>query len=173
MRATLAIVLLGLHAPNADAQTLVPLPAKNYVVNGGFERGEEGWSHFVHQQGGIDHDVFSAGDASFRMDGIHPDRHFYFWQYNVPLETGKTYTLSARMRSEALAPAALKFGVLLATNHGWTESAALSPPRGHVRLDARQPDLHRLPNRAAPGRSTHLQPGRLLGAWHCRQGLDR
>jgi len=128
MRAALAFMLLGLHPLSAGSQTPVPLPARNYVVNGGFERDEEGWSHFVHQQGGIDHSVFFAGNASFRMEGLHPDRHFYFWQYNLPLMTGTPYTLSARMRSEALASAALKFGVLFVTNHGWTESIALSPP---------------------------------------------
>ena len=36
------------------------------------------------------------------MGRTDPDRHSYFWQYNLPLETGKIYTLSARMRSDAL-----------------------------------------------------------------------
>ncbi len=128
MRPALAAALLVVGPLSASTQTPVSLPAKNYVVNGGFERGEEGWSHFVHEQGAIDRSVFFAGDASFRMGRTDPDRHSYFWQYDLPLETGKTYTLSARMRSEALSPAALEFGVLLVTNHGWTESVALAPP---------------------------------------------
>jgi hypothetical protein len=121
------VLLLGLLSAAVAEDTIV-LPGKNYVVNGGFERGEQGWSHFVHRQGRVDTEICFSGEASFRMTGVDADRHFYFWQYNLPLETGKVYTVSARLRSDALDSAALERGVLFVTNYGWTEAVALRPP---------------------------------------------
>jgi len=139
-RVVLALALLGL-APVRCAQFAggdplargrewlgeVRLPPRNYVRNGGFEAGLEGWQYFVHKAGGVAEGTAFAGNACFGLEGMDETRHVYLYQYRVPLATGKAYTLSAALRTEGLSQANCEFGVLFLTNYGWTESAALKP----------------------------------------------
>jgi hypothetical protein len=105
----------------------VRLPPRNYVANGSFEDGLKGWQYFVHQAGGVDPDRPFAEAAAFRLDGLDENRHVYLYQYRIPLETGKTYTLSAALRTEGLSQANCDFGVLFLINYGWTQAAVLKP----------------------------------------------
>ena len=134
------MLLTGLGA-QADPQTpqqradawlgTIPLPAANYVKNGGFEQGLDGWTYFEHRAGGLDDQVLHTGKATFRMGGRDEDRYVYVHQYNVPLQTGKTYTLSAWVKakgvstwgSDSMAAAAIHL-----TNYGWTNGISLKPP---------------------------------------------
>jgi hypothetical protein len=105
----------------------VRLPPCNYVRNGGFEAGLEGWQYFLHKAGGVDAAKPFAGSAAFRLEGFDESRHVYLYQYRIPLVTGRTYTLSAAVRTEGLSQANCDFGVLFLTNYGWTEAAVLKP----------------------------------------------
>lgn len=111
----------------------IRLPTKNYVSDGSFEGGGQGWGWFMHKAGGLDNKVAARGKTSFRMGADDPNRHFYYHQYNVSLVTGKTYTLSAMVKAEDLVDLpgdSMSRGVLFLTNYGWTKSASLKPPRG-------------------------------------------
>ena len=124
----------GAEQPTADQQTAawlghVRLPAKNYVQDGSFEFGER-WAWFEHKTGGIESRTAAAGQHAFHMVGNDPHRHFYFNQYDVPLETGKTYTLSATLKTRGLSKARCEHGVLFLCNYGWdADSISLPAPR--------------------------------------------
>jgi len=114
------------------------LPKKNYVRNGSFEHGMEGWSYFVHKAGGFDNKVVFRGKTSFRMGGFDENRYIFFQQTNISLEAGKTYTLSAMVKIKDIPEnqssyfghlkASRTYGVLFLVNAGWTKDVRLKPP---------------------------------------------
>jgi|GEM_PF-2055323 len=109
----------------------IQLPRKNYVSDGSFENDGNGWTWFVHKAGGIDNQITARGKASFRLGINDPNRNFYFYQYNIPLETGKTYTFSATIKTEGMGEKLREFGSIFLIDHGWTsKSIALPIPAG-------------------------------------------
>ncbi len=107
----------------------VRLPAKNYVEDGSFEYGER-WAWFEHKTGGVESGTAATGKNAFHMVGNDPHRHFYYHQYDVPLETGKTYTLSAMLKTRGLSKARCEHGVLFLCNYGWeADSINLPAPQ--------------------------------------------
>ncbi|MBU0610690.1 MAG: carbohydrate binding domain-containing protein [Armatimonadetes bacterium] len=115
----------GANQPFAD----LTLPARNYVNNGGFERGTEGWEAFAGRTfGGVVTDEHHSGDACYRATGVLKDYN-YLNQTPVPLTPGKTYTLSAWMKCAGFKRAGANSQVLNLTNYGWTKSASLGPTK--------------------------------------------
>jgi hypothetical protein len=107
----------------------VRLPTKNYVQDGSFEFGQR-WVWFEHKTGGVENGTAATGKNAFHMIGNDPNRHFYFHQYDVPLETGKTYTLSAMLKTNGLSKARCEHGVLFLCNYGWeADSISLPAPQ--------------------------------------------
>jgi hypothetical protein len=105
----------------------INLPTGNFIENGSFERGLNDWEPFKGESvTQIDSSTFSSGHAGLRESGVS-DKNFYLYQYNVPLETGKTYTLSAMVKTQGLSEAQRKMGVVTLTNYGWTDSVSLVP----------------------------------------------
>ena len=137
-------VCLGGHPLGAQAESQtaerqaaawlgdVRLPGKNYVQDGSFEFGER-WVWFVHKTGGVESATAVTGKNAFHMVGNDPHRHFYFNQYDVPLETGKTYTLSAMLKTKGLTKARCAHGVLFLCNYGW-DSDSISMPAPQATL---------------------------------------
>ena len=126
----LALVLATLVAA-ASAQDPGPasvlLPAKNYVANGGFEEGIEGWVHFAgHVFGGRVEDEHHSGAACFKAEGLI-DGYRYFQQDRIPLVPGKTYTLSAWFKCRGFTRAGADVSALNLVNYGWTKSAGIGP----------------------------------------------
>ncbi len=131
-------VCVGGYSPEVRAEKQTPeqrtaewlgdvrLPAKNYVQDGSFEFGER-WVWFQHKTGGVESGTAATGKNAFHMVGNDPNRHFYYHQYNVPLETGKTYTLSAMVKTKGLTKARSEHGVLFLCNYGW-DSDSISMP---------------------------------------------
>ncbi|MFA5864082.1 MAG: discoidin domain-containing protein [Phycisphaerae bacterium] len=119
------------QTPQQQTQTWlgqISLPGKNYIQDGSFEYGER-WMWFMHKAGGLDDKVVYSGKFSFRMGENDPTKYFYYHQYNVPLQTGKTYTLSAMIKTDNVTvwPSDGTPGVIFLTNHSWTKSVALKP----------------------------------------------
>ncbi|NLF17716.1 MAG: hypothetical protein GX595_10730, partial [Lentisphaerae bacterium] len=137
-------------APGRAWVGAIGLPARNYVQNGGFEQGLEGWSWFVHRAGGLERDGAAEGLAAFRLEGLDPEKHVYLYQYRLPLVPGRTYTLSAQMRSDGLSQANCDFGVLFVINHGWTESAVLKPTAPTMPWTTLQATFTAFPTRNRP-----------------------
>lgn len=110
----------------------MPFPSKNYVKNGSFEDGMNGWMYFQHRSGGVDSTVSFSGRNSFRMDGEQAkDKYIYLYakpQGTTPLEPGKTYTLSAMLKAEGATASPFTFGLLFVTNYGWTKGTNLKVP---------------------------------------------
>lgn len=101
----------------------IHLPAKNYVSDGSFENGGKGWTWFVHKGGEITTDHTGGGKASFRMGTNDPNRIFYYYQYNLPLDTGRTYTFSAMVKTEGITEDRRATGAILLTDYGWTSKS--------------------------------------------------
>jgi len=107
----------------------IHLPAGNYVSDGSFEHGGQGWTWFTHKGGGIDTEQAAQGRASFRMGVDDPNRHFYYYQYNIPLETGRTYTVSAMVKTDGITEERRAHGALFLIDDRWTSaSIALQAP---------------------------------------------
>jgi len=107
----------------------ISLPQKNYIQDGSFEYGER-WGWFMHKTGGVESGTVVTGKNAFHMVGNDPSRHFYFHQYDVPLETGKTYTLSAMVKTKGLSEERRVHGVLFLCNYGWDgDSIAMQAPK--------------------------------------------
>lgn len=115
----------GAESPLADLR----LPTKNYINNGGFERGEEAWEFFAGQRfGGVVKEEKHSGQACFKATGLIDD-YRYFRQPSVPLTPGRTYTLSAWLKSSAFPRATGHSQVVNIVNYGWTRSADLGPEK--------------------------------------------
>lgn len=113
---------VGAEQPLANIQ----LPGKNYLNNGSFERGEEGWEFFAGRKfGGVVKDEKHTGEACFKASGAIGD-HCYFQQNLVPLTPGKTYTLSAWLKCSGLKR---EGQVINLTNYGWTKAFDLMPKK--------------------------------------------
>jgi hypothetical protein len=54
---------------------VIPLPAANYVKNGGFDHGLDGWSYFQHRAGGLDYEIFHAAKPALRMGGRDENKY--------------------------------------------------------------------------------------------------
>lgn len=121
----LLVTLVGLAvaAPNLPE---VRLPGRNYVNNGGFERGADGWRYFSAAYGGVVTDEHHSGQACFKATGIGED-YRYFQQDGVSLLPGKTYTLSAWMKCAGFKRAGDNTTFLNLVNWGWTKSAMIGP----------------------------------------------
>ena len=105
----------------------IVLPTGNYVENGSFERSLSGWDIFNGKTvGAVDTSVHFSGAASLRESGASPQNH-YLYQYNLPLETGHTYTLSAMVKTQGLAESMRKQGVVTLANYGWSDAVSLVP----------------------------------------------
>lgn len=116
-------VAYGAEVPFGD----VVLPGKNYVNNGGFERGSEGWEAFAGRtSGGVVNDEHHSGGACYKATGVIDD-YRYLNQTPVPLTPGRIYTLSAWMKTAGFRRAGKDAQALNLTNYGWTQSAQLSP----------------------------------------------
>lgn len=121
------------HSPRERASVwlgAILLPTANYVKNGGFEQGLDGWSYFEHRAGGLDFNTFHAEAAALRMGGRDENKYVYLHQYNVPLQTGRTYTLSAWVKAKGVSTWGadhMSTGAIFLTNYGWTESISLKP----------------------------------------------
>ena len=126
----LLVVTLALLAGSAGAQQAdsdVSLPAKNYLRNGSFERGSEGWAWFAGREaGGIVQDQAHSGRASLRVTGSIAD-YRYFEHAGVRLTPGRTYTLSAWIRCAGFRRAGPNSQVVNLANYGWTKGFALHP----------------------------------------------
>ncbi|MHB8993686.1 MAG: carbohydrate binding domain-containing protein [Armatimonadota bacterium] len=124
---TLVLLLSTLGvAAGAPALPEVRLPAKNFVNNGGFERGTAGWRYFSASFGGVVTDEKHGGGSCFKATGMGTD-NCYFQQENVPLTPGKTYTLSAWTKSTGFKRAGDNTYFLNLVNWGWTKGNTIGP----------------------------------------------
>ncbi|MBI3923174.1 MAG: carbohydrate binding domain-containing protein, partial [Armatimonadetes bacterium] len=123
---SLVALILVVHASFADPLPDLRLPTKNYLNNGGFERGEEGWEFFAGRRfGGVVKDEKHSGEACFKASGVLGD-HCYFQQNLVPLTPGKTYTLSAWTKCSGLHREGQAINL---ANYGWTKAFDLMPKK--------------------------------------------
>ena len=105
-------------------------PSKNYVANGSFSRGLEGW-HFFKKRGGGVVPEGPNGESCFKISGSFDD---YVYVYNIgtdngwsiDLKEGRTYTLSASFKAEGLTNIDVN-RIIHVPNYGWTRAAALGP----------------------------------------------
>ncbi|MGE5531292.1 MAG: carbohydrate binding domain-containing protein, partial [Bacteroidota bacterium] len=124
---TLCLLLaLIMAAANAAPLPALQLPGKNFVNNGGFERGAAGWRYFSASFGGVVTDEKHSGGACFKATGIGTD-NCYFQQDNVPLTPGKTYALSAWMKCSGFKRAGDNTFFLNLINRGWTKGNTIGP----------------------------------------------
>ncbi len=107
----------------------IPIPDKNYVQDGSFENQGKGWTWFVYKGGKITTEDSSRDGAVFHMGDKNTEQNYYYYQYNIPLEVGKTYTFSAMIKSEGISEAKRQAGALILTDYSWTsKSIPLEPP---------------------------------------------
>lgn len=129
---TMAAVCLGLIATGLCLAAPQPfadltLPTGNYVNNGGFERGLDGWEAFAGRTfGGVVNDEHHSGQSCYKVTGVIDD-YRYLNQTPVLLTPGKTYLLSAWMKAAGFKRAGPNAQFLNLTNYGWTKSAQLGP----------------------------------------------
>ncbi|MCE5238166.1 carbohydrate binding domain-containing protein [bacterium] len=122
---TLGAVCSAAPLPFAD----VTLPTRNYVNNGGFERGLEGWEAFGGRTfGALVTDERHSGQACFKVTGSLDD-YRYLNQGRVLLTPGKTYVLSAWTKAAGFKRAGDNSLFLNLTNYGWTQSAQVGPAK--------------------------------------------
>lgn len=120
-------LLAGIAGAVAQPLAEVPLPTRNYVNNGGFERGLEGWEAFGGRTCAVaTTDEKHSGSACLKVTGMLDD-YRYLNQAPVLLVPGQTYTLSAWMKCSGFKRAGENSLVLNLTNYGWTKSAQLGP----------------------------------------------
>ncbi len=126
------IWLIVASASAADFLSDFSLPAKNYVRNGSFKNGLEGW-HFFKKEGGEIVPEGHDGGPCFKITGGHDD-HIYLYNkatdrgWGIDLKADRTYTLSAWFKSENVKDL-FSDKALLIVNYGWTASLGLGPDR--------------------------------------------
>ena len=105
-------------------------PPKNYVANGSFRRGLEGW-HFFKKRGGAVVPEGLNGESCFKISGSFDD-YVYVYNigtgngWNIDLKEGQTYTLSASFKAEGLTNTDVD-RIIHVPNYGWTKAVALGP----------------------------------------------
>ena len=112
------------------------LPGKNFVNEGDFAQGGKNWHFFDTRAGKFLTTGGPDGGPCFKITNGAAN---YVYLYNkgslrgwgIALEEGKTYTLSAWIKTENLDLSALhRQSVLFVTNYGWSNSVSLSPQGG-------------------------------------------
>ncbi len=110
-----------------------PMPRKNYVADGNFGAGLKQWHFFKSRAGEVIGKGGPKGQNCFKISG-EQNNHIYLYNkgarsgWGVNLEEGKTYTLSAWMKTENLDLSKFHQGKALhVINYGWTNSAGLGP----------------------------------------------
>lgn len=158
MRALLVFwfaALLATAVAGAAPYDDVHLPGANYVNNGGFERGLDGWEVFAGRSlGGVVSDSPHRGRSCLRLSGVNED-YRYLNQTPIMLQTGRTYTLSAWIRCQGFKRAGDNAQVVNLTNYGWTKSAQLSPAQAEGDWTRYTTTFEAFPTAEANGRPSY------------------
>lgn len=109
-------------------------PPKNFIINGSFNAGLNGWSHNGNHRGQI---VKEGRDGSncYKISGNGKGTALCYnivkGKADLNLQEGKTYTLSAWFKAENINPEKLfTGGVLFVINTGWSKHVSLGPDEG-------------------------------------------
>ena len=130
-----SVTAVLIYAQNKKAPEILKdfkIPPKNFVRNGSFNKGLNGWHYFKKKAGQVVNEG-RDNDPCFKISGQFED-HLYLYNkglgkgmgWAVNLKEGKTYTVSVWFKAENVKKLYLDSAIFI-VNYGWSRSVQIGP----------------------------------------------